>query len=406
MAATGDHRPPRRAPAAPRTDTLAVTGASAFGTGQATIDASGNFATSGTGSFGGLLTANGGLTVNGVTTLNGNTNVTGDLGASGTTTTGALMVTNNASVGGNLDVTGTGSFGGALTTHGITNTGTVATDNLTSTTATIGTLNTTTINNTGAITSGSVTTGTLDVTGATTTHGITNTGALNQTGVATFTTTDPAQGSSTVTGGLISLTSPAATHPGAPGTGGITLDATVDPVLTVTNGTAAGTTTINNGAVTAGTSVSTPLLGATVANIGTANVGTTNTTNLNVAPGGSVNMGDNVVHGVGDPIVGTDAANKGYVDRGLNKAYEGTAIALALSQPIFAPGQSWAIRAGYGGFESANAGGVSVAGIIGRDWFGAGTTIAIDGGVGFADNVVAGKAGVTIGFGGGYVPMK
>jgi hypothetical protein len=143
-----------------------------------------------------------------------------------------------------------------------------------------------------------------------------------------------------------------------------------------------------------------------VAHIGTANIGTTNTGNLNVDHGGTVNLGNNVVHGVADPLVGTDAANKQYVDRGLNKAYQGTAIALALSQPIFAPGQSWAVRAGYGGFESANAGGVSVAGIIGRDWFGAGTTIAIDGGVGFADNVVAGKAGVTIGFGGGYVPMK
>jgi hypothetical protein len=267
---------------------------------------------------------------------------------SGTTTTGGLVVNNNASVGGNLAVTGTASFGGLLTTNGIA-----------------------------------------------------NTGALGQNGVATFTNTAVAgQGNSVINGGVLTVNS------GLAAGERITLDANADPVLTVTNGTAAGTTTINNGAVTAGTSVSTPLLGATVANIGTANVGTTNTTNLNVAPGGNVNLGDNVVHGVGDPISGTDAANKRYVDRGVNKAYEGTAIALALSQPIFAPGQSWAIRAGYGGFESASAGGVSVAGIVGRDWFGAGSTIAIDGGVGFADNVVAGKAGVTIGFGGGYVPMK
>jgi hypothetical protein len=119
-----------------------------------------------------------------------------------------------------------------------------------------------------------------------------------------------------------------------------------------------------------------------------------------------VNLGNNVVHGIADPLVGTDAANKQYVDRGLNKAYQGTAIALALSQPIFAPGQNWAIRAGWGGYEGENAGGVSVAGIVGRDWFGGGSTVAIDGGIGFSDSVVAGKAGVTVGFGTGFVPLK
>ncbi len=91
----------------------------------------------------------------------------------------------------------------------------------------------------------------------------------------------------------------------------------------------------------------------------------------------------------------------------MNKAYQGTAIALAISQPVFAPGQTWAVRAGWGGYESQNAFGLSVAGIVGRDWFGGGSTVAIDGGVGFsADNTVAGKAGVTVGFGAGYVPLK
>ena len=39
------------------------------------------------------------------------------------------------------------------------------------------------------------------------------------------------------------------------------------------------------------------------------------------------------------PRSGTDAANKAYVDKGVNKAYEGTAIALAISQPVFLPGR-------------------------------------------------------------------
>ena len=123
---------------------------------------------------------------------------------------------------------------------------------------------------------------------------------------------------------------------------------------------------------------------------------------LSVAPANNVDMGGNIIHNVGTPIFGTDAANKAYVDRGLNKAYEGTAIALAISQPVFGPGQNFAIRAGWGGYENENAFGVSAAGIIARDWFWGGSTLALDGGVGFgSNNSVAGKAGITLGFGPG-----
>ena len=128
----------------------------------------------------------------------------------------------------------------------------------------------------------------------------------------------------------------------------------------------------------------------------------------------TIDMGGNRIQDVGTPIFGTDAANKAYVDRGLNRAYEGTAIALAISQPVFGPGQSFAIRAGWGGYENENAFGLSAAGIIGRDWFWGGSTVALDGGVGWgSSNSVAGKVGLTIGFGAGpapisaaYVPMK
>ena len=113
------------------------------------------------------------------------------------------------------------------------------------------------------------------------------------------------------------------------------------------------------------------------------------------------------IQDVAAPIAGTDAANKAYVDKGVNKAYEGTAIALAISQPVFLPGQSFAMRAGWGGYEGQNAFGVSAAGVIARDVFGYGSTVALDGGVGVGGNYngVAGKAGVTIGFGGGMAPL-
>jgi len=125
----------------------------------------------------------------------------------------------------------------------------------------------------------------------------------------------------------------------------------------------------------------------------------------------TIDMGGNRVQDVATPILGTDAANKAYVDRGLNKAYEGTAIALAISQPIIGPNQTFAIRAGWGTYESENAFGLSAAGIIGRDWFWNGSTVALDGGVGWgSNNSVAGKAGITLAFGPGYtaapLPLK
>ncbi len=239
---------------------------------------------------------------------------------------------------------------------------------------------------------------------------------------------------------------------------------------TWTDGTAAGTTVINNGVVTAGTSVTvgtgsntTAIVGNQVTIGGTAggtygmvvngnstvpgtiSVGV-NSTQIGVSvtgsggtagqvasvgtmPGGNMGVGvfsststpefiarsdgyisaeGNRIQGVGTPILGTDAANKAYVDKGLNKAYEGTALALAISQPMFLPGQSFALRAGWGGYESQNAFGVSAAGVIARDMFGYGSTVALDGGIGVGgnSNSVAGKAGITIGFGGGVNPLK
>jgi hypothetical protein len=122
---------------------------------------------------------------------------------------------------------------------------------------------------------------------------------------------------------------------------------------------------------------------------------------------GYISAHGNTIQDVGTPVIGTDAANKAYVDKGVNKAYEGTAIALAISQPVFLPGQSFAIRAGWGNYESQNAFGVSAAGVIARDVFGYGSTVALDGGVGVGGNYngVAGKAGLTFGFGGGVAPL-
>ncbi len=218
-------------------------------------------------------------------------------------------------------------------------------------------------------------------------------------GGSTF--TNYAAGYTSINGGVLTVN-------GATSGQSITLDANAD-VLTVTNGTAAGTTTINNGVVTAGTSLNAPTVNADTVNAGTVNTANANIGNsLNVAPGATVNMGGNRVQDVGTPIFASDAANKAYVDRGVNRAFEGAALALAIEQPIFLPGQTFAIRAGWGDFEGQNAVGFSAAGVIAHNVLGYGSTLTVDAGVGVGTDYsqVGGKAGVTLGFGGGIAPIK
>ena len=79
---------------------------------------------------------------------------------------------------------------------------------------------------------------------------------------------------------------------------------------------------------------------------------------------------------------------------------EGIAIALALDAPNLQSGQSFALRMGYGNFDGSSALGVAAAGLIDKGSFGAGSTVTLDGGVGFgtSDGTVAGKAGLTVGW--------
>jgi hypothetical protein len=218
-----------------------------------------------------------------------------------------------------------------------------------------------------------------------------NQSQLSATGLAIV---DGAGNGTSLTAGNLALTS---------NVGYVSISA--DPTITVSNWAGTDKTTINNGnitstgTITAGTAVNTKNLTAT---------GDTSVHNFSVTPNSAVSMGNNVVHDVAAPIAGTDAANKAYVDKGVNKAYEGTAIALAISQPVFLPGQTFAMRAGWGDYEGQNAFGVSAAGVIAHNTFGYGSTVSLDGGIGVGSysGSVAGKAGVTVGFGGGSAPLK
>jgi hypothetical protein len=182
---------------------------------------------------------------------------------------------------------------------------------------------------------------------------------------------------------------------------------------------------------------------------------------LAVASGQTVDMGGNRVQNVGAPVAGTDAANKNYVDvlhdfqqsqinnivgvnnqqnarltsvetvnaqqdarlavlengfanqadqiaainqsiRGLanrdRELADGVAISLALAQPMFQPGQTFAMRVGWGNFDGSNALGVSAAGLLAK--FNNGNTVVLDLGFGGGarTNVYAGRAGLTFGW--------
>jgi trimeric autotransporter adhesin len=78
----------------------------------------------------------------------------------------------------------------------------------------------------------------------------------------------------------------------------------------------------------------------------------------------------------------------------------GIAIALAIQQPIFHDGQTYAMRLGYGNFDGSNALGLSMAGVLDKGSFGDKSSITLDTGLGFGTETgtVAGKAGVTFGW--------
>jgi hypothetical protein len=84
-----------------------------------------------------------------------------------------------------------------------------------------------------------------------------------------------------------------------------------------------------------------------------------------------------------------------------NELTEGLAAVVALAQPILDPGQSFGMTAAWGGFDDANAIGVSAAGVLARNLLRPGSgTLALFGGVGFgtSEGQVAGRAGMSFGW--------
>ena len=196
------------------------------------------------------------------------------------------------------------------------------------------------------------------------------------------TSANPNQGSTTINGAYASLSSPQ---------GSITLDATTDPTVKVTNGTS--TTTIHNGEVTTQGAGS----GITVLNAaGMATQFTANDTGLISAEG-------NRIQDVATPILGTDAANKAYVDAGLkavnqrvDQSNQGVAIAMSLQNPVLTGSDRFGVAVNFGDFAGNNAVGASAVGIIGQNMFGAGEKFGLTGGFGVSNNQAAGRVGMQV----------
>jgi autotransporter adhesin len=84
-----------------------------------------------------------------------------------------------------------------------------------------------------------------------------------------------------------------------------------------------------------------------------------------------------------------------------NKLAEGIAVVAALAQPVLLPGQHFAMRAGWGGYDSANAVAFSAAGVVADNLLRSGHgTLSLDGGVGYGtdEGEVVGRAGATFGW--------
>jgi hypothetical protein len=83
------------------------------------------------------------------------------------------------------------------------------------------------------------------------------------------------------------------------------------------------------------------------------------------------------------------------------KLTEGLAAVASMAQPILLPGQHFAMRAGWGGYDDASAVSFTAAGLLAKNLLsnGRGTLIADAGvGVGTSEGEVAGRAGLTFGW--------
>ena len=87
-----------------------------------------------------------------------------------------------------------------------------------------------------------------------------------------------------------------------------------------------------------------------------------------------------------------------HAEQASQKALQGVAVALSVSDPVLMNGDVFGMRVNYGHFEGQSALGFSAMGVLGRNVFGHGETLAIGGGLGFGlnDHSVGGRVGLQL----------
>ncbi len=148
---------------------------------------------------------------------------------------------------------------------------------------------------------------------------------------------------------------------------------------------------------------------ATVTGQAYLNGGATVSNNLTVSgagnggPATNVDMGGNVVHDVAAPVLGTDAANKAYVDASLNsanqridRANQGVAIAMAVQNPVLTGSDRFGVAVNFSDFAGNSAVGATAVGILAQNVFGGGEKFGLTGGFGTSSNQTAGRVGVQL----------
>jgi hypothetical protein len=321
----------------------------------------------------------------------------------------ATDAASTATFDGTTTANGTATFNGATTFNGgntFNGTATFANDAIAN--------GSSTFNGTGTFNSSATFNGTATFNGPVSLGTTFNTQTISNTGNIS-TDTLSTTGNATI-GGTLAVTG-AATFNGITNTGNMTTDTLTantsinTPLITATtaNVTTANVTTANI------TTANVTTANVTTANIGTANVATA----LLVSPGATVNMGGNLVQNVGTPVAGTDAANKNYVDASIagvttqidqslaslstriddvsqrtTKATAGVAMAFAMAGvPTVLPNERVAFTMNYGNFQGQN--GVAINGAVRLN-----DNFQLTGGVGFAanQNIAGARAGLRVGW--------
>jgi trimeric autotransporter adhesin len=94
---------------------------------------------------------------------------------------------------------------------------------------------------------------------------------------------------------------------------------------------------------------------------------------------------------------GNLASDNGALYKEVSRVKSAAAVSMALADPILADTQHFAVKLNWGGFDGANAVGVTASGLLRRDLITKGDQLTLSGGVGYGESSVTGNSESTVG---------